>query len=149
MTPPLFSLVPQPESTPEKPRYVLAIPVKIAGREEFVAVGGPFENLSRLTTEVERFRKELDLVLEEAGRRFGGSRGTGGPAVDPDAAPETIWDALSRVPEEAVFMATFNDLPEEKRRAVAEHVLTSCNIFSGKAALFSRLYEADTARMSE
>ena len=49
---------------------------------------------------------------------------------------------LSAVSEEAAFVQGFNDLEERTRKAVAEYVLTRCNIFAGKASLFSSRYDS-------
>lgn len=44
-------------------------------------------------------------------------------------------------------MTAFNDLEEVTRRRVADYVLTSCNVFSGRAAFFSERYESESATM--
>ena len=62
-------------------------------------------------------------------------------------APEEIWSILSGVSDEDLFIKGFNNLDEGKRRDVAEYVLTQCNIFSGKASIFSSRYNNETGLM--
>jgi adenosylcobinamide kinase/adenosylcobinamide-phosphate guanylyltransferase len=69
------------------------------------------------------------------------------PDINPDLTPAEIWALLSGVPDEPSFVRGFNSLEESKRREVAEHVLTRCNVFSGRASVFSSLYKDDSALM--
>jgi hypothetical protein len=55
-----------------------------------------------------------------------------------------VWSILSSIEDEDQFVRRFNALEEEKRREVAEYVLTKCNIFSGKASAFSSRYSNET-----
>ena len=47
--------------------------------------------------------------------------------------------------EDIEFLA--DNLEETKRKEVAEHVLTRCNIFSGRGAVFSARYDSETGYM--
>lgn len=60
---------------------------------------------------------------------------------------EEIWSILSAILGEVDFIQAFNALEEGTRREVAEHVLTHCNVFSGKAAVFSSRYDEKSALM--
>lgn len=62
-----------------------------------------------------------------------------------DMPADELWKILEAVPEDILFVERFNDLEEPKRREVAEYVLTTCSVFSGRPALFSSGYDADTA----
>ncbi len=56
-----------------------------------------------------------------------------------------LWKTLEAVSEDTLFVERFNDLEEPKRRELAEYVLTTCSVFSGRPALFSSAYDAATA----
>ena len=58
-----------------------------------------------------------------------------------------IWSILSAILDEGDFIQAFNALEEGKRKEVAEHVLTHCNVFSGRAAVFSSRYDDKSALM--
>ena len=66
---------------------------------------------------------------------------------DVDMAPEEIWALLSEVDDEDLFVTTFNNLEESRRREIAEHVLTHCNIFTGQASVFSSRYDNESGFM--
>ena len=53
---------------------------------------------------------------------------------------EKAWSILSQIKEEDHFIRSFNGLDENKRREVADYVLTHCNVFSGKGSAFSARY---------
>jgi hypothetical protein len=61
--------------------------------------------------------------------------------------PEEIWTILSAILDEGEFIQSFNALEQGKRKEVAEHVLTRCSVFSGRAAVFSSRYDDNSARM--
>ncbi|MBW1787584.1 MAG: hypothetical protein JRK53_13325 [Deltaproteobacteria bacterium] len=58
---------------------------------------------------------------------------------------EEAWEVLAAIGEEAAFAASFNALDIDRRRGVAEHVLTRCNVFSGRAAVFSTRFDGESA----
>jgi hypothetical protein len=64
-----------------------------------------------------------------------------------DMGPEEIWEILSNITDEDLFIGSFNRLEETKRNEVAEYVLTQCNIFSGKASVFSSRYNNEKGLM--
>ena len=59
-------------------------------------------------------------------------------------SPEEIWLILSELSQEDLFAESFNSLEEGTRKAVAEHVLTQCNVFSGMPSVFSSRYNSET-----
>mgnify|MGYP001071422400 CR=1 FL=1 len=82
--------------------------------------------------------KEAEAVfhpetLSEAGFRF-----------PQGMEPDKVWAILKEMDGEEAFVEAFNQLDQERRGSVAEHVLTKCNIFSGRAAVFSSRYNSAT-----
>ena len=67
--------------------------------------------------------------------------------ITDDMDPEQIWSVLAGIEDETSFIRRFNQLNERQRRGVAEHVLTRCNIFAGKAALFSSQYTDESGKL--
>ena len=94
------------------------------------------ERITSLQQELEELKEKVQsaVSLAEEGITLDFPLGT--PAED-------IWKKLSEIEDEENFVAAFNSLSEEQRMDVAEHVLTHCNIFSGKAAVFSSRYNSE------
>jgi hypothetical protein len=122
--------------------------VKLAGLETMCPVTRTYPSYEALELDLLAMRKNVDGLLERAKVLFERSEKQADLGLDPDMAPEEIWPVLSGIGDEKAFVEAFNSLEEAKRREVAEHVLTQCNIFSGKAAVFSARYDEKTARMT-
>ena len=93
-------------------------------------------------------KEGLDSLLAKAKGLFRESPAEEGLDLRSDMEPEEIWSILSVVSDEDLFINSFNNLDEAKRREVAEHILTRCNIFSGKASVFSSRYNNETGFMA-
>ena len=65
-----------------------------------------------------------------------------------DASPQEIWEYLSSVTDNSRFIEIFNSLDEHKRRELADHVFTNCNMFTGKGAFFSAHYLQESALLA-
>ena len=100
-----------------------------------------------LKIEVQAIKDELDMLLEKAKKSFEISTTENALALTPDMSPEEIWSVLSGLSKEDLFVQSFNSLDEGTRRAVAEHVLTQCNVFSGMPSVFSSRYNSETGIM--
>jgi hypothetical protein len=98
----------------------------------------------KLSAEVEGLKGALDRILSEARRQLSPQKGSNACPITEDMAPEAAWAVLSKMQDEAAFVRTFNRIGEPLRRQVAEHILTKCNIFSGKGAIFSARYNNGT-----
>jgi hypothetical protein len=122
--------------------------VKLAGLETICPVTKSCPSYETLELELVAMRKNLEGLLERAKDLFERSEKQADLGLDPNMPPEEIWPILSGLGDEKAFVEAFNSLEEAKRREVAEHVLTQCNIFSGKAAVFSARYDEKTARMT-
>jgi hypothetical protein len=97
--------------------------------------------------EVKRIEENLESILHTTKGIFGAS--TSGDTFEfrADMEPREIWEILSNITNEDLFISSFNNLEETKRNEVAEYILTQCNIFSGKASVFSSRYNNETGVM--
>jgi hypothetical protein len=122
----------------------IGIDLKVGGQDIPCPLTESCSSHEKLKTEAERIRKDLDRLLENAKSLFEGP--SEGPSLREDMSVEEIWHALSQM-EEMLFVEAFNGLHEQQRRGVAEYVLTQCNIFAGKAAVFSSRYNEASGHM--
>ena len=146
----IFDLIRSPEEEEgEQPLFRLGVRLKIGDHETVCPITKPFESYEALDDGVQFIREDLAMVLERARKFFEGSLPPGeGLDFDADATPEEIWALLSEIEDEDSFIDTFNGLEEARRKAIAEHVLTHCNVFTGKASVFSSRYNNDSSLMA-
>jgi hypothetical protein len=126
----------------------VGVRVKVAGHETLCPITKRCATYESLELELGSMRKNLEGVLNRAKELFERSEKQADLGLDPSRPAEEIWPLLSGLADEKAFVEAFNSLEEEKRREVAEYVLTQCNVFSGKAAVFSARYDEKTARMT-
>lgn len=100
-----------------------------------------------LAIEVERIQDSLNRIAETGKGLFQGVSPDKGMGITAEMAPEEIWSILSEITEDDLFVESFNGLGPARRTEVAEHVLSNCNIFSGKSAVFSARYDNKTGLM--
>ena len=122
----------------------VGVRVKIGGQETSCPISGPCSSYEAVEFEVQAIKNSLDAIIERAKEIFRQTTVEGGLELRPDMEPEQIWAVLSEIADEDLFVTSFNGLKEAKRKEVAEHVLTRCNVFSGKAAIFSSRYNNET-----
>ena len=123
----------------------LGIRIKMGDQEGVFPVSPECGSVEALSREIEGLQKELEDAFETGRSFFQGKGFEGGKGITDDLSPEEVWSLLSHMAGEEPFGEHFNAMAEERRRAVAEYILTSCNIFSGKAAVFSARYDSDSA----
>jgi hypothetical protein len=126
----------------------VGIRLKLAGHETICPITKRCTAYESLELELDGMRKNLEGLLSRARETFQRSEKQADLGLDPSMPPEEIWPLLSGLGDEKAFVEAFNSLEQEKRREVAEYVLTQCNIFSGKAAVFSARYDEKTVRMT-
>jgi hypothetical protein len=144
----LFEMMPvDHREGPAEKRVQLGIRIQVSGQETLCPVSPPCGSFEEFEREIRDLKGQLDRVLGQVKQNAQASRLQDKLDIRADMAPDEIWGILSRTEDEALFVEGFNSLDSEKRKAVAEHVLTSCNIFSGKAAVFSARYSDDTSLM--
>jgi hypothetical protein len=125
----------------------LGINIKIAGHETICPITMTCHSYEAVEKEVAAIKESLESILHTTKEIFGAS--TNGDMFEfrSDMGPEEIWEILSNITDENFFIGSFNNLEETKRNEVAEYVLTQCNIFSGKASVFSSRYNNETGLM--
>jgi hypothetical protein len=144
----IFKIITQEDQEPGAKKGVrLGIEVRVGDGNTIRPVSDVCQSLQEMTAEIEAMKEGLDRALKEAKTYLEGPSLEGLPAITPEMSPEAIWSVLDRIEEEDLFMEAFNGLEDVTRKAVAEHVLTRCNIFSGKAAFFSARYDSESGRM--
>jgi hypothetical protein len=144
----IFELITQPgKREAKKPEARLGIKIKLSSFETTCFVTQPSQSYHVLESEVQAIRQNLEDVLKEARKVFEGSSKRDNLGLRPNMKAGEIWSILSSILDEGDFIQAFNALEEGKRKEVAEHVLAHCNVFSGKAAVFSSRYDDKSALM--
>ena len=118
----------------------LGIRFKIAGHETICSVSRNCNSFESLEMEIEAIKDNLDNIAGLSREIFFGPASQGKIDFAVELTPERIWGILSNTTDEDLFMHSFNDLDDAKRKDVAEYVLTRCSIFSGMASFFSARY---------
>ena len=140
-------IVQQGEGQDTKPEARIGIRVKLSSFETTCFVTQPCPSYHALESEVQAIRQNLEDVLKEARKTFESASKRDRLGLRPEMTAGEIWTILSAIADEKEFVRAFNTLEEGKRKEVAEHVLTHCNVFSGKAAVFSSRYDGQSAFM--
>jgi hypothetical protein len=119
----------------------------IGSRQIRCPVSNPCHSYEELEEEAQGIISRLNVLLVEAKELFVAAGVSSDLGLSPEMEPDAIWSILSLIEDEDLFVATFNGLEEERRRKMAEYILTECNIFAGNAAVFSSRYEGATGRL--
>lgn len=127
----------------------LGIRCVIRGEPAVCPISPPCFTIEALRSEAEKVRLELDRVLERGEAVLAGTREPGTSDLAGDMTAEELWRVLEAIPDDDLFIERFNELEDVQRKEVAEHVLTSCSVFSGRPALFSSRYDAETALLGD
>lgn len=143
----LFEMMPVDGGGSGEKGIQLGILIRVSGQESACPVSPPCRSFEEFEREIGDLKDQLDRVLGAGKAHFRTSRVQDRLDIHAEMAPDEIWAVLSQTEDEALFVEGFNSLGVTKRKEVAEHVLTSCNIFSGKAAVFSARYSDDTGLM--
>jgi hypothetical protein len=122
----------------------LGIRINVRGFETICPLTPFCESYKAFEVEIQNLTKGLEQILAEARRLFEKPEPGQMFGIEPHMKAEEVWSILSRIADDSLFVAVFNKLDEAKRKEVADHVLTKCNVFSGKASLFSSRYNDGT-----
>ena len=125
----------------------LGVRLSVSGKGTTCPVSQTCETFERFESEVQDLQAHLDRILDQGRAFFRASQLQGKLDIRPDMAPDEIWTILSQTEDDGLFVEGFNSLEESKRKDVAEHVLTKCNVFSGKASVFSSRYDEESCLM--
>ena len=121
----------------------IGIDLRIADQQIPCPVSGLCRTKADLEAAQQEIEKDLAHIMVTARDLFKGvgNAEPGDTAISPDMSPQETWEVLSRIEDEDRFIVQFNQLPEDKRMKVAEHVLTQCNVFQGRASFFAQRYD--------
>ena len=131
----------------EAKEFQIGIRMKVADQEILCPLSVTCSSYANFEGEVERLKRDFDDILVKARRLFQGASPGSDLPLTSDMRADQIWGLLSEVSDDRDFVEGFNGLDEEKRKEVAEYVLTKCNVFSGRAAFFSARYNDASALM--
>jgi len=146
----LFEIITQSASGEGEETFVhIGVPLKAGRHDVMCPISKTCASYRALEIEVQTIKDELDALLQKARESFEGSTTEDALGLRPDMSPEEIWSILSRLSDEDLFAGSYNSLEEGKRRAVAEHVLTQCNVFSGMPLVFSSRYNSETGLLGQ
>ena len=126
----------------------IGIRVKIGEHEVIHPVSGICNSQEALDREIDSIKENIEDIRETSRHILEGSSEPVGIELRSDMEPEEIWKILSSVHEEDVFLESFNRMDEAKRKEVADYILTRCNIFTGKGALFSSRYDHESGLLA-
>lgn len=131
----------------DKKGICIGIDIRIAKRDISCPLSKVCYSYDDFEGEVEEIESHLERIRGEAKRLLERPAEIAGFEFAPEMSPGEIWSILSGIQEESAFVERFNSLDDARRREVAEYVLTRCNIFSGKGAVFSARYDNETGYM--
>jgi hypothetical protein len=141
----IFKIIEVPKKEDgEKKGLCLGIDMRIAGQEIPCPVSKACHFYDDFAVEVAAIQDKLQKLLKEAKAFFEEPSSRERLEFSPEMSAEEIWSILSEIEEEDVFIKKFNDLDDVRRREVAEHALTRCNVFSGKASVVSARYNQES-----
>jgi hypothetical protein len=121
----------------------LDLELRIGSRAADFPLSGVCRSHAELASEVEKVQDDLSRILKEAEDFFSRPARKKGGIPGSALSPEEVWKEISKGDED-FFVSSFNSLDDSTRREVAEFVLTHCNIFSGKGAVFSGRYSNES-----
>ncbi len=145
----IFDLIKYPGGKEgEKPEIRLGLRLKIGDQETVCPLTEPSGSYEALENGVQTIKQDLGRVMEKARDLFKGDRSSEGELdFDAEMEPAQVWALLSEIEDVDQFVKIFNDLDEPRRKEIAEHVLTHCNVFTGKASVFSSRYDNESGFM--
>jgi hypothetical protein len=143
----LFELIVEAAREGEGKECRLGIRIKAGGYEAVCPLTQQCHSYRAFELEMDKVRERLDEVSLHAKNLYERTGGEETFGIKAHMSASEVWAILSGIAADDVFVMTFNTLEEAKRREIAEHVLTRCNVFSGKASVFSSRYSDHTALM--
>jgi hypothetical protein len=144
----IFKLLHSEKGEPwDEKTVTVGIRVQIADQEVDCPVSQPCRSEKELAEAVEHVREDLERVVEQGKRVLGAISAAVDLGIQPGMSGREVWAVLAQIEDEDQFVRSFNKLTDDQRIEVAEHVLTECNVFSGKASTFSERYNSRTTLM--
>ncbi|SMC23148.1 hypothetical protein SAMN02746041_01670 [Desulfacinum hydrothermale DSM 13146] len=117
---------------------ILEVRVSLEGTEtgQVLTTCRTLDQLSQLA---EVLRREAELLVDQAGEALRELESR--PRDEEmDLAPEEVWKQMEAAASEEDMFRYFNALSEDKRRQVAEYILTQVSMFKGRGPVFAEHY---------
>jgi hypothetical protein len=130
-----------------KKELSIGIDLQIAERKIRCPVSENCQSYEELLVEIEAIQRNLEGIKEEAKTYFKEPASEDDSEITAETSPEEIWAILSKIQDELDFVERFNSLDDTRRKEVADHVITQCNVFSGRGSVFSARYNNKTGYM--
>jgi hypothetical protein len=144
----IFKIIKSPEKEGEaKEAFSIGIDVHIAGQDVPCPISKACLTQDDLVSEINKIREDLEVLKEDSWNLFEKEKMVKELEITPEMDPQQVWNRLCKIESEDRFVNIFNGLDDDRRKAIAEHVLTNCNVFSGKGAVFSARYNNETGFM--
>lgn len=130
-----------------KPGIGIGIKVKVGEHETLCPISGICESYEAMEREARSLKENIEEILILS-KSILMETAPAPIEIRPDMEPEDIWKILSSIDEETLFFENFNRMEEGKRKEVADYILSRCNIFTGKGAVFSSRYDHESGLLS-
>jgi hypothetical protein len=122
----------------------LLLGLKPEGSQQLVYIGPECSSLEQMQELVREVSSSLQAKVQEAEDIW--RQASGQQKEEAPEDPEQIWQRMQAM-SEAEMQEYFNSLQPELRSQVAEHILTTANMFKGAGAWFAARYDAGQVRM--
>ncbi|MFO8031468.1 MAG: hypothetical protein R6U22_02890 [Desulfohalobiaceae bacterium] len=122
----------------------LLLGLKPEGSQQLVYIGPECSSLEQMQELVRETNRTLEAKLKEAEEIWRQAAQEQKEEAPDD--PEQIWQRMQGM-SETEMQEFFNSLQPQLRSQVAEHILTTANMFKGAGALFASRYDAGQVRM--
>ncbi|MFP4214275.1 MAG: hypothetical protein ACLFRL_09220 [Desulfohalobiaceae bacterium] len=123
--------------------FSLKLGLKTEGHQEPVYLEQECSSLEQMQELVRQTSEALQAKLQEAEELWRRAREQQSQAKND---PEQIWSQMQGMSEQEM-QEFFNALGSDLRSQVAEHILTTANMFKGAGAVFAAKYDAGQIRM--
>ena len=144
----IFEIIPGiKESKDSPPTFSLGIKLKISHYETICSVTQLLSH-DELQAEINLLKNELADIQEKLKSSNEEKISQSVLGIDDDSSPREIWEALSTLADNMLFLERFNSLSEFKRREMADYIFANCNMFTGKGAYFSARYVQETGLLT-
>jgi hypothetical protein len=125
----------------------VGIPIRLGDHETFFPISQPLASLNEWDTMIQNIMAGIERLSQRGKELLEPPKEEQVLDLSGDPNPEELWSRLSKIEAEDHFVRAFNQLAILQRRELADYVLTTCNVFAGKAAIFSSRYHDDSGSL--
>lgn len=133
----------------DPPRLRVVARGQLSGESGVIYLTEESDGIEPLELAVEALKAQLDSMVDQAREPF---RLYQPEKEDMEKKPKTveeIWLAMEKCTRIEEIQGIFNTLDVEKRREVADYILTQVNIFKGAGAMFAQHFKRDAYLLEE